>query len=224
MLGLGECPRLFSSYSQDRFMHVDTNDAISDNAILTRGVPQGSVIAPLLFNIYYLDVISSFNSNDIVLYADDTAIISTASSLSETMVSLSQSAARMESYLESKKMCLNANKSFYMLFNTSSSIERNSLTVSNGKIANTSSFKYLGVWFDEDLSFEIHCAKLIAKGKSKLYMLLRYPRYRHWRERRLLFLPIFIPNFYLVLNATYIVVSDYGIGWNIYIINVVVLF
>jgi hypothetical protein len=69
------------------------------------------------------------------------------------------------------------------------------LATHDGEIRSTQAFKYLGIWFDADLSFSTHCSKLIAKVKSKLYMMLRYPKYRNWRERRMLFFAFVYPAF-----------------------------
>jgi hypothetical protein len=105
-------------------------------------------------------------------------------------------------------MQLNASKTHYMLFGVSSELSSSPLRVSTGQICSTESFKYLGIWFDSDLSFETHCCKVICKVRSQLYMLLRYPRYRNWYERRLLFFAYIYPSFlygiecYMHCNST----------------------
>jgi hypothetical protein len=82
-----------------------------------------------------------------------------------------------------------------MLFCTSPELCQASLSVTGGQIQSTASFKYLGIWFDSELSFEVHCLKLISKVKSKLYLLARYPHYRNWHERRILFFAHIYPVF-----------------------------
>ena len=92
-------------------------------------------------------------------------------------------------------MQLNATKSYYMVYHTSVDLNNYSLSVANGEIRCTQSFKYLGIWFDADLSFATHCSKLVAKVKTKLYVMLRFSKYRNWRERRLLFFAFILPTF-----------------------------
>ena len=68
----------FNSYIENRNMYVQLSSHNSAEMPLTRGVPQGSVLGPLLFNIYYGDVVKLFCPADITLFADDTALVSSA--------------------------------------------------------------------------------------------------------------------------------------------------
>jgi hypothetical protein len=185
--GLGVCPSLLASYLENRQMHVRNGSACSDTCTPSRGVPQGSVLAPLLFNLYYSDVINSFPLSDIILYADDTAVISSSADISSTLQNLQKNAYTIESSLAAKLLSLNASKSYYMLFCAPSALCSRSIKLSSGEIHCTSSFKYLGIWFDADLSFDTHCTRLISKLKSQLYIILRYPHRHNWQDRRILF-------------------------------------
>jgi hypothetical protein len=195
MQGLGECPVLLASYLDGRTMFVDNGGVLSETGEITRGVPQGSVIAPLLFNLYYSGIVSCFAERDILLYADDTVIISSSTDIISTISKLSESALIVERYLQSMSMRLNTGKSYYMMFNVPAELGKGSLTTANWSIQRVESFKYLGIWFDSDLSFNVHCTKLIAHAKSKLYILLRYPRYRNHGEWRILFYAYILPLF-----------------------------
>jgi hypothetical protein len=185
MSGLGVCPRLLASYLEDRTMYVDNAEILSECTGISRGVPQGSVIAPILFSLYYSDVVTHFPERDVSCSRD----------LMSTMSSLRRNAETVERYLESKLMRLNASKTYYMLFGVPPELCRTAISVPSGQICSTQSFKYLGIYFDSDLSFETHCCKVISKVKSQLYMLLRYPHSRYWYERRLLFFAHIHPSF-----------------------------
>jgi hypothetical protein len=193
--GLGECPQLLASYLHDREMFVDNCGTHSACAVASRGVPQGSIIAPLLFSLYYSDVVTCFAAEDVLLYADDTAVISSSPDLAATLASLSANAQILERYLADKAMRLNVTKTLYMLFCVPDVLCRAGLQVSTGLIRSTQEFKYLGIWFDTSLSFESHCSHIVSKVKSRLYMLLRYPRKRNWRERRVVFFAFLYPVF-----------------------------
>jgi len=99
MSGLGECPKLLASYLDNRAMFVDNTGTSSECAEITRGVPQGSVIAPLLFSLYYSDVVTHFAEQDTILYADDTAVVCSTPNLALTMSSLQNSAQVVDMYL-----------------------------------------------------------------------------------------------------------------------------
>ena len=199
--GLGECPALLASYIDNRRMYVCNGSARSDYATASRGVPQGSVLAPLLFNLYFSDVTNCFPSRDVILYADDTAIICSSSDLLTTRELLQANLRNLEKFLSSKMMKLNASKTYYMLFCAPAALANTTLKSDIGEVKSTYSFKYLGVHLDSDLSFEIHCNHLISKVKSQCYMLLRYPRKRNWQERRVLFYAHIYPLFLYAIEC-----------------------
>ena len=62
----------FRSYLTERYQYVDYNGASSSPKLLTIGVPQGSILGPLLFIIYMNDIHTVSNSLNFILYADDT--------------------------------------------------------------------------------------------------------------------------------------------------------
>lgn len=68
-------PFWFESYLSDRTQSVRLNDTVSDKTGISYGVPQGSVLGPILFNIYVNDLASFLLNCDVIQYADDTQII-----------------------------------------------------------------------------------------------------------------------------------------------------
>ena len=61
----------FSNYLDDRCQYVTVNELYSDRALITRGIPQGSILGPLLFLIYINDIINRSKSPQFILFADD---------------------------------------------------------------------------------------------------------------------------------------------------------
>jgi hypothetical protein len=113
---LGLSNEWFESYLSERAMSVDVDGTNSPQQPISRGVPQGSVLGPVLFDLYYDDVVENFASNDITLFADDTATISTASNTLSLLEVLQSDLAKINSHLASLRMKLNAKKKHFMLF------------------------------------------------------------------------------------------------------------
>jgi hypothetical protein len=81
---------------------------------VARGVPQGSVPGPLLFNIYCSDVAKLFDAGDITLFADDTAVVSSAATTLSLVERLRSQLTQIDMYLRKLKMELNTGKTMYI--------------------------------------------------------------------------------------------------------------
>ena len=109
---LGLSNEWFASYHSGRNMFVDVNETRSIEMPISRGVPQGSLFGPSLFNLYYDDVVSKFNSNDVTLFADDTAVISSSANTSSLLKQLQSELTKIDAHLTSLRMELNAKKTY----------------------------------------------------------------------------------------------------------------
>ena len=76
----GVALNLISQYLHDRYQYVQIDDTVSQMRPLIRGVPQGSILEPLFFNIFTYDIIESSTKFNFIMYADDTTLNSTIKS------------------------------------------------------------------------------------------------------------------------------------------------
>ena len=147
----------FKSYLFDRQQLKEINDTLSDIDYIKCGVPQGSILGPLLFLIYINDIVNTSTVLKFFLFADDTTIIFSSKPSAMVEKVLNDELKKVNKWLVSNKLSLNINKSCYLNF----SLLHNPSTDINVKIANKllerkRVTKYLGVLIDDKLSWKDH--------------------------------------------------------------------
>ncbi len=165
----------FHSYLSNRRQTVTVNGEKSEPMEITYGVPQGSIMGPLMFNMYVNDLPDVNTKSRIVMYADDTAIVFTDSDPRSIQTALNQDLALVKNWLDENKLTLNAKKTKFMVFGTRRRLKkcRNiRINLENEEIERVETFKYLGVWLDEVLNFNAHVEKLSKKISSMMMMMM----------------------------------------------------
>ena len=123
------------------------------------GVPQGSVLGPLLFLIYINDIFSCINHNSFChLYADDTIIIQSAKNPLDLNVGLTSQLSSMSSWFYDNKLTVNTAKTEVIFFGRPNKVKSckdiTPITFQGSQIESTDKVKYLGVIFDEGMTWE----------------------------------------------------------------------
>ena len=162
------------------------------------GVPQGSVLGPLLFCLYIDDITCSVVHSKIVLYADDTAIYFRHVDSKEISRVLAEDFSRVSDWLKMNKLTLNAKKTKSVLFGTPTMLSRaGNLSFSHGgeEIDQVSSFKYLGITLDENLNFSEHLVETAKKISSRIGVLGRVRKFLPIKYRVMLYNALILPFF-----------------------------
>ena len=171
----GNALNLIESYLSNRSQYVDVLNEKSECLPVEWGVPQGSVLGPLLFIIYINDLPNVSNKGKFILFADDTNLFVAADSRKGAYDMANELLTLITEYMKSNLLHINAKKSCYMYFNPNkremessvdSELENLSLAIEDSLIVRVKSTKFLGVIIDDKLSWKPHIESLNRKLKS----------------------------------------------------------
>ncbi len=162
--------KLMEGYLSNRKQYVEIDDSDSDMLDLTIGVPQWSILSPLIFIIYMNDIAQSSKLFDIIIYADDTTLSTTIEKVFRTTTNvpisdiLNNELSMVNNWLKVNKLSLNIKKNKYIIFHTKK--KRNlslTLTIENVNIERVAKFYFLGLSLDEHLTWTCHINKILNK-------------------------------------------------------------
>ena len=185
---VGTSLKWFNSYLSNRSQYVDIDGVKSDPRGLTTGVPQGSILGPLLFIIYMNDINKVTDKFESILYADDTSLNSILKTFSsndqvETATNINKELMLIYDWLLANKLSLNIKKTKYMIFRypqrPANSIPDLSLYINNHMLDRVDTFDFLGLTISETLSWKNHVDKISIKISKVIGILARCKRYIH---------------------------------------------
>ena len=157
---------LFRSYLTNRKQLTVIGDCVSDLELIEWGVPQGSVLGPLLFLIFINDIPHASDLGT-WLFADDTSLVLSASSLSELQTLMNHQVDLVHDWLLANRLSVHyVDKSQYMLINKNMNVsitDNFELKMGNHVIERTKSYRYLGLLVDEKFSWRDHINEVSSK-------------------------------------------------------------
>ena len=159
--------KLLESYLSNRRQYVKINDKSSDLVCIDIGIPQGSILGPLLFLIYINDLPNA-SKFFIKLFADDTFLSLSDKNFNNLQKKTNSEIRKIYNWLTANKLTLNIGKSKFMIISKRKGVNRNFRLKINGlALERCSSYKYLGLYIDENLTWKNHI-KHVCQKVSKI--------------------------------------------------------
>ena len=157
------------SYLSDRQQRTKVNGAYSSWLDLVFGVPQGSILGPLLFNIFINDMFYFVKDSKIANYADDNTLYTIQENIDRLLNILENETSIILDWFNKNEMRPNADKCHLIVCN-----EKNVMvTLQNEKIIANDFVELLGITIDNNLDFTSHVTQLCKKGNQKIHALAR---------------------------------------------------
>ncbi len=167
----------FTNYLTSRYQSVVINGVLSDTLKIDIGVPQGSILGPLLFILYINDLTSVIdNKCKVVLYADDTALFYASNDPEDLQSVLNTQLQNVGKWLRQNKLTLNVKKTNLMLIGTAMRLTKYKdvrAFVFNEELCRVSHCKYLGVEIDENMNWNKNTDKLCNKISKRIGVVRR---------------------------------------------------
>lgn len=177
----------YYSFLTDRRQQVKVNHSISEVRRTSTGVPQGCVSSPILFTLYTNDCTSHDPSNLIIKYSDDTALLSLLYNDTNPSVYYSE-AERFAKWCDLNHLIINIKKTEEMVFDPKLVGNHSPVFIHEEPIKQVCSYKYLGVYMDNLLTWGPHVDSICSRVQQRLHF-LRRQSLRGSAESNVSFLP-----------------------------------
>ena len=167
--------------AENKVLKLTTNYIFFEEILV--GVPQGSILGPLLFNNFFIsDLFLILNKIEITSYADDNTPYCSFKYFGDVITYLERTADDLFAWFNNNGMKANADKCHLLV----STVEKLNINISNYAIVNNDKEKLLGVTIDNHLKFESHINNLCSKASQKPYALSRVFSHMSLKQRRMI--------------------------------------
>ena len=147
-----------------------------DEHVVKHGVPQGSILGPLLFLIFINDLNTSIELCGTSMYADDTAVFYFAKDVDDLVLSIQYDMQSISYWMRQNRLSLNVSKTKFMLVGSKQRINQAgnvNISLDGEMVESVQTFKYLGIILDQQLHFHSHIDHIVDKTTNRLGLLYK---------------------------------------------------
>ena len=174
----GNALEWFRSYLSNRSQYVSYNGVRSSTKSITCGVPQGSILGPLLFLIYINDLYNVCRDSVPILLADDTNLFYKGNKMEDLVKTINGELENISLWLKINKLSLNINKTHFIMFQRGkSTMSIPDIIIDNQPIDKVEKTKFLGVVIDSKLSWKSHICLVAGKLSKSIGMIIKAREY-----------------------------------------------
>ena len=179
--------KLLKCYLSNRFQRTKVGSFYSVWLLILKGVPQGSILGPLLFNIFINDLLTVVTKTDLCNFADDNTIYSCADSLMQVISELQDDLPIVLSWFKANQLAANPSKFQMLVLGARDSELPISIQSADTTITSTDSVELLGIRIDSKLTFSSHISSICHRASLKIRSLNRISPYLQQNQMKLLF-------------------------------------
>lgn len=165
----------FRSYLTNRTQYTLFDGHPSNTLSVICGIPQGSILGPILFLLYINDIVQASSIGNLILFADDTNIIYKSTSIDSLTNITGKDLQAVCDWFASNKLSVNEAKTKFILFRSARGAINTTmkLIVNNNEIENVSTMQFLGVKISENLTWDTHINEIASKVSKVVAVLSR---------------------------------------------------
>ncbi len=169
----GPLLELFDNYLSDRYQRVVINGQSSSWQRVSAGVPQGSVLGPLLFLVFINDIVSCVHHCQIRLFADDTCLMVEVDNRHDTALKIEEDLTRICDWSRQWLVTFAAHKTKSLIVSNKRDSHRNPpVCFHNVPIEEVTHYKYLGLNFSSNLKWDKHIDDIATKARKRLSLMM----------------------------------------------------
>ena len=186
----------FENYLSNRYQTSLVNNIKSKPLKISHGIPQGSILGPLLFILYINDININIHNSQVKLFADDTVLFNSNSVFDNNLNEINDDLLKIISWCEVNNMKINIKKTKSMVLgskNLTKKYQNVNICINDTILQQVKTFKYLGMMLDENLNFNSHINMLKKIVSHKIFLLNRYSKFLTTQTRLIIYKSYILP-------------------------------